>query len=284
MHDRFDDGGQGAFGADDQFREVEVGAGKPRHIALANLAGKRRHRQVEPALGHEFIQVVAAHAAHDLGKTGRDLLALARDDLRDTAMDLSPKSRTVLRRLQFAVSQRPQGGTRAVAQVHIQRLHMIDGLSIPNGAGTGRIIADHAPQVGAVARRHVGPELQAMPRRRRVQLIEHDAGLNARGARLHVDFQNLVEVPAEIDDQAGPDRLAGQTRPSAARNQRQLELPGNFNGHGNIFARGRQNDARRLDLVDASVGAVEGAVIRIEQCAAGEASVERLCQLFRLCG
>ena len=84
--------------------------------------------------------------------------------------------------------QRAERGRAAVGQDHVERDHVVDRLAVPDRTRAGRVVADHAADVRAAAGGHVGPELQSVLRGRGIELVEHDAGLHARGARLGIDF------------------------------------------------------------------------------------------------
>ena len=62
---------------------------------------------------------------------------------------------------------------------------------------------------------------------------------------------------AEIDDQAGAQRLRRPARAGAARHQRDVVLGGVAHQACNVFLVARHDHAERLDLEDAGVGAVE---------------------------
>ena len=61
-----------------------------------------------------------------------------------------------------------------------------------------------------------------------------------------------------------PDRLAGERRSAAARQDRHAELIGNFNRGLNVGLMAGNHDAYRLDLVDRRIGRIEQPRVAIE--------------------
>ena len=81
------------------------------------------------------------------------------------------------------------------------------------------MVARLAVEMSGAKRRPCGFEL-------RVQLVEHDARLDARPALRDVHFEHAVEVLRRVDLKAGADRLAGLRRAAAAHRQRTAEACG----------------------------------------------------------
>ena len=77
---------------------------------------------------------------------------------------------------------------------------------------------------------------------RGVQVAQHDARLDQRGARLGIDMQHAAQIFRAIDHQRAVDRLAALAGAAAARQHRHAFL-----------ARDRQ---RRRDVLDASRGTI----------------------------
>src|SRR5207247_2479991 len=84
-----------------------------------------------------------------------------------------------------------------------------------------------------------------------------DAGLHAHG--IGIDFENVAKVLAEVDDQSGAERLAGQSRASATRNQRDALLLRVAHQAADVFLIARQDDTGRLHLKDARIRAIQTA-------------------------
>ncbi len=147
---------------------------------------------------------------------------------------------------------------------------MVDGLAVDDGAGTGRVVAHHAAEVGPAGGGYFRPEKEVVRGEGAVECVEDDAGLDAGRAAGGVNIEDLVKVLAAIEDDAGADRLTRQARSSAARRDRHVHLGGDLHGGDDVLGGLRDDDAERLDLVDAGVGAVEAARGEVEADLAGQ--------------
>src|SRR5262249_23049318 len=153
-------------------------------------------------------------------------------------------------------ADRPELGTAAIGQDHAEAAHVVDGLAVDDRARPGRVVADHAAEVGPAGSGHVGPELQPLPRQRPVELVEHHPGLDPRGAGGRVDVEDGIQVFAEVEHHARADRLPGQAGAAAAGGDRHAHLAGDLDDSLDVIYGLGDDDAERLDLVDAGVGAV----------------------------
>ena len=161
-------------------------------------------------------------------------------------------------------------GPAAVAENDLETADVVDGLAVDDGARAGRVVADHAAEVGPARGGHFRPEQEVVRRQGAVEGVEDDAGLNAGRAADGVDVEDGVEVLAAIEDDAGADRLAGQAGAAAARRDRHVHFGGDLHGRDDVFGGFGDDDAERLDLIDAGVGAVEAARGDVEADFAGE--------------
>ena len=83
--------------------------------------------------------------------------------------------------------------------------------------------------------------------------------MRAHPTLLRVDFQHLVHVLGEVDDDSAVYGLPGEAGSAAARQNRNVVLVGGRNDCNDIVGRLRHDDGYRLDLIDARVGAVQQA-------------------------
>ena len=98
----------------------------------------------------------------------------------------------------------------------------------------------------------------------RVQVVEHDAGFDPRPALVGVDLEHPVQVLRGVEHEPGADRLAGLRGAAAARRDRDAVLGGDRDGADHRLGGLGNDDAQRLDLVDAGVGGVKRARDRVE--------------------
>ena len=180
-----------------------------------------------------------------------------------------------------AAGQRRKRVRGSVGQDGAELDDVIDRLAVPHAARAGRIVADHAADIRAAAGGHVGRELQSVPSRFGIEHVEHDARLDPRGLPVRIDFENTIQITAEIDDHARADRLPRQAGAAAAGNDRPTlrARPGDRLGH--VGGRAGKHDGAGVDLIDASVGAVERAVVIVAVNFALEPLAE---QVYRICG
>ena len=91
-------------------------------------------------------------------------------------------------------------------------------------------------------------------------------------------------MSAEIDDEAGAERFAGQAGAGAAGDQGSLVLAGVADQGLHVLLVARHDDAERLDLEDRGVGAVQVARQVVEEEFAFDDAFEVVADAFALCG
>src|SRR5699024_3930110 len=91
----------------------------------------------------------------------------------------------------------------------IQGDDVVGGASVSQRAGAAGVVAEHAAEGAAAVRRGVRTEPQPVRGGGGPQIVEDHSGLHDRGAQFGIDVPNLVEVPGEVDHDAGTDGVAG---------------------------------------------------------------------------
>ena len=147
----------------------------------------------------------------------------------------------------------------AVRQHHLLLAHVVDGLAVEHRARAAGVVGHHAADGGAAGRRHIRGEAQVERPQRGVQLVEHHARLHARPLLVGVDLENPVQVLRGVEHQAGANGLAGLRGAAAARRDGHAVAGRDVHRLRDRFGRARNDDAERLDLVDAGVGRVQRA-------------------------
>ena len=251
VHPRLDHEAEGALRADDQLGEVE----RPRGVG-------------------ETVEVVAPDPAQDLRVPAVDLGRVGRRQLahRPVAGALEGVGRAG--RLELVRGERAQVGDGPVAERHVQVEHVIDGLAVQHRARPARVVADHAADGGPVGGRDVGGEAQPVRREVRVQLVEDDAGLDARPPLLGVHLEHAVEEPRRVELQPLADGLARLRGAAAARGDRHPVPARDLDGAQHVVAVADDHHAGGLDLVDAGVGRVERAADAVEAHLAVDARLQ----------
>ena len=120
------------------------------------------------------------------------------------------------------------------------------------------------PTVARLAVEMSGAKRSPSWTQRGVQLVEHDARLDARPPLRHVHLEQPVEVLRGVHDDAAADgltRLGGAAAPH--RQRAAMTAAGGHRTH-DVFARLDHHHAERLDLIDAGIGGIERTGDRVE--------------------
>ena len=107
-----------------------------------------------------------------------------------------------------------------------------------------------------------------------VEVVQHDARLDPCPPFLGVHLQELVHVLAEVEHQAGVHALTGKAGATAAGEDGDAVLGGDFDGGLHVVGVAWDNHADGLHLVDAGIGAVEDAREVVEPHIASNALLE----------
>ena len=244
--------GQSGMGRQGHEVDARLGHGGQRTLGPDDhLAG------IEGAVSGEFVQVVSAHAPHDPGIPGRDLVPVLVGDTADFAVDPSLHSARGGLLAVFAVAHRPEDRPRTVAQDHVEFQDVVDRLPVDDGMGAAGVVADHAADVRPVARRYVRGEQQSEGLQVGVELVQDHAGLDPGPARFDVDLEDPVHVAGEIDLDAAAHGLSGQAGAAAAGRDGDAPFVREPEDAGDLVRVGGIGDAERFDFVYAGVRAVQ---------------------------
>ena len=231
---RLDQHPERSFRSDDQLREV------------ARLIGI-----------DERVQVVSTDPAQDVRKTPPDLGGVLGPEAADLAITAALERVCPADRLQLVRVQRTQVRDGSVAQGDVQIEHVVNRLAVQHRSGAAGVVADHAADGGAVGGRDVRREAQPVGEQPGVQLVEHDARFDPRPALVGVHLEDAVEVLGRVELQPGADRLTGLRGAAAARRDRDAVAARDRDGADDVLARADDDDAGRIDLIDAGVGRVQ---------------------------
>ena len=171
-------------------------------------------------------------------------------------------------------AQRAKVRDAAVRQHHVLLEDVIDRLAVDDRARAARVVGHHPADRGAAGGGEIRCESQSERSQVGVEIVEHDAGLDARPAFVGVDLEDAIQVLRRVEHQAGADRLAGLRRAAAARRDRRAVLRRQFHHARHVLGRAWHDHADRLDLVDAGVGRVQRARDAIESDLAVNGVVE----------
>ena len=157
-----DEGGAGAFAADE-------GAG-----------------HVEVVLGQQLVEVVAGDAARDARKASADEVGVAVADAREAGVDLTDAAALADEALKLGGRGGADGEARAVVEDEIHGLDVVDDLAAEQAVGAAGVVADHAAEgaagVGSGVGR-VGEVVDSAASRRRSRMMPGSTRASARRGR-----------------------------------------------------------------------------------------------------
>ena len=177
------------------------------HQRQRALAADQRPGHVEAALGQQVLQRVAGDLPAEPAELGADR--------RELAVHQPPEVVEGARR-RCAVQAQPL----PAAGDDVEADDVVRGPAVAQGAGAAGVVADHPADGAAVVGARVGSEAQAARLHGPLQRRLHDARLDRRRPGLDVDVEHPRQVPAGVDDHAGPDGVAGDRGARAAHGQR----------------------------------------------------------------
>ena len=145
---------------------------------------------------------------------------------------------------------------RAVGEPRLDGEDVVDHLAVGERAGAAGVVAGHAAEGAAAGGRGLHREEQAVRAQPGVEPLEHHARPDLGGQGVGVERDEAVEVPAEVEDEAGADRLAVLRGAAAAGDHRHVMLGGDRERRRHVVGVAGEGDGERHDLVDRGVGGV----------------------------
>jgi hypothetical protein len=121
-----------------------------------------------------------------------------------------------------------------VGQQQRQRLDVVGGASVGQRVRAAGIVADHAADRAARVGGGIRTEPQPVRCRRQLQIGQDQAGLDGRGAGLRVERDQPIEVPGEVQHDAGTDGVSGAGRSGTAGGQRRTGAAGDPQGQRDL--------------------------------------------------
>ena len=242
-----------------QRHQVELGF---EHHAQRALRAHHDLRQIHRlVLIDEFVQVVAAHAAHHFGIAAVDFSGVFARESQHRAV--AGGFQRIARR-HFTARHFAKVHDAAVGKQHGLLQNVIDGLAVKHAARAAGIVGHHAADGGAAGRGDIGREAQPQRSQLRVQLVQHHARFHARPALRRIHFEQAVVIFRSVDLNPFADRLSRLRRAAAAHRDGAAKAPADLDDANNVFARLRNHHAQRPDLIDAGVGRIERPRNRVE--------------------
>jgi hypothetical protein len=160
----------------------------------------------------------------------------------------------------------------AVGQERIDRMHVISHQPIADRLRTAGVVACHATDGAARMGGGIDREEQSVPAECRVEMAQHEAGLDQRGPGFRINVQNAPQVLRAVDHHGPVDGLAALAGAAAARQHRHPFLPRDRQRGGDIADLLGHHNADRLDLVDRGVRRIAATIGAAEQHVAADFS------------
>jgi hypothetical protein len=161
----------------------------------------------------------------------------------------------------------PAGAERhahAVVGEHFELDDVVDRLAAHHGVRSAGVVADHAAERVVRVRGRIGREGEAVAARGVPQVVEHAAGLDARGLRCRVDLEHAVHVLREIEQHGDVARLPAKARAAAAREHGRVVAAADLERAHDVFLAAREHDADGDLAVVRRIGRVQRAAAGIE--------------------
>ena len=198
-------------------QHVELGF---HHIAQRALGTTQHAVEVEAALLIAQVrQVITGQAAVQLGKSGFDQFSLGFLDLPGHAVHLADPARCGTGLCQRGIVDWQAVQAFAAEQHAVQLQHMVAGFAVGAAALATGVGVDHAADSGTVGGGQLRGEEQPVRLERGIELVLDRTGLHPHPTFLDVDFEDLVHMARQVDDDAVGQRLAIGAGATAARGQ-----------------------------------------------------------------
>ena len=199
-----------------RLRRLHQPDGRPEEHAERAFGASQELREIRAVLRQQVLQGVAGHLPGEPAELGADHAEVRRDQGVERGTD------------------RPGGGQAVTAQAprreplprggqQVQAHHVVGRAAVPQGPRAAGVVANRAADARPRVRGRVRAEPQPVPSRGRGDVVQDRAGLDDRGARLGVHREHPVQVPGEVEHDAGADRVARGRGAAAAAGDRHAE-------------------------------------------------------------
>ena len=149
-------------------------------------------------------------------------------------------------------------------------MHVVHHVAVGDRARAAGIVAGHAAQRRLRRRADVYGKPQAARPEPRVELVEHDAGLDGNRPRRLVQRDDAIEVLAVVDHERRTDGLPALRAAGASRQHGNAQFAADGNRRLDVVVGGGDQHADGIDLVDGRIGGVSAARRPVEQDVARE--------------
>ena len=248
--------GRGVVGGGRHVRVAEDAQARSRP-ARAPATRSRRERcsrcprsRPGPGPGCRYATAAGARASNRRPGAGTGRTRGAAAPTRSATNAVEPRHRLV------AGSRPAPPPARAVERV--QGHDVGGGGAVRHRVRAAGVVADHPAHGAPGVRRGIGAEAQPVAARGPLQLVQDHPRLDDGGPRVRVDADHLVEVAAQVEHDAGADRVARDRGAPAADGQRHGQLTADGRGGQDVVDGPREHHGPRDHPVVGGIGRVLG--------------------------
>jgi hypothetical protein len=236
-----------------------------------SLGTNQQAGEVDLPIGQDVVQLIA-RTIHLAPRAMRlDHRRLATREVRDTAHQRVQAFRAALAWPRVAWASRAsrtlvagfflhgrvsiQFDDLSVRQHHLQRFDPIPGGPVTQPVAASPVQRQHASHGGHMRHRRIGAEEPTSRGEELIQLSMHDAGLHTDAVGLNVEYS--AHEMREVNDQARPQRFAGESRSRAAGVNGNAVVGGIANRSDHVGRVSRTDHAERANFVKAGIRRVQ---------------------------
>ncbi len=255
----------------------ETRSHRQRHHAGA-LGTDQGPGDVEAVLRQQLLEIEARHAPANLRELRPDRVSVTVAQRFQLRIDFTLAPALSDNRLELTLRSRPHPHAQTVVGQNLQRLDVLGRLARHDRMRTAGVVADHAAQRTAAVGGRIGPEGQLMRLRGITQNVAHDAGLDFRRPRIHIERQHPVQILRGIQNDGDIAGLAGEAGAATAHQNRRLIATGDGNRLHDVVERSRNHDPDRHLPVVRGIRRIQRAAAGIEAHLASDHAAQLGCQ------
>ena len=144
-----------------------------------------------------------------------------------------------------------------IRQHRIDRPDIVHHLAVADGSRPTTVVGRHAANGRPAAGGDINGKEQPVRLEQSIELVEHNSGLHYRPPCFRIHRNEAVEVFADINDDALPNRLPALRGAAAPHRYRNTRVIGNAQCGQHVLLGFWHHHTQRFDLVYRSIGAVK---------------------------
>jgi hypothetical protein len=157
----------------------------------------------------ERVEVVAGHAARDIGIAAADLVRISTAEAPQLSVDGRLPVTVSLYRHVVVVGRLAAPESRPVIQQNLETGDVVNNLARALRRRAAGIVADHPPNRAVGMRCRLWSVAQTMNCQLLVEVVQHDPGFDDAGAGVRIDRDNAMAVFGPVNDYSRVGTLPG---------------------------------------------------------------------------